>query len=224
MIISIHQPQYLPWDNFFKKIKKSDCFIFLDNVEFQKNGLQNRNQIKTSNGPIWLTVPIKQKLGQKISDVEIDNSKDWKKKHWKTINENYNKSKYFDNFKGNFQNIFLSNWNNLSELNIKIILEILMILNIKTKIYKASDLKVKGKSTELLVNLCKKINSKTYISGEGGENYLELEKFKEAGIQVIFEKNINQKPYKQNHDKIGFVPNLSIIDNLFNNGKEALEI
>ena len=224
MIISIHQPQYLPWDNFFKKIKKSDCFIFLDNVEFQKNGLQNRNQIKTSNGPIWLTVPIKQKLGQKISDVEIDNSKDWKKKHWKTINENYNKSKYFDNFKGNFQNIFLSNWNNLSELNIKIILEILMILNIKTKIYKASDLKVKGKSTELLVNLCKKINSKTYISGEGGENYLELEKFKEAGIQVIFEKNINQKPYKQNHDKIGFVQNLSIIDNLFNNGKEALEI
>ena len=86
MIISIHQPQYLPWDNFFKKIKKSDCFIFLDNVEFQKNGLQNRNQIKTSNGPIWLTVPIKQKHGQKISDVEIDNSKDWKKKHWKTIN------------------------------------------------------------------------------------------------------------------------------------------
>ena len=224
MIISIHQPQYLPWDNFFKKIKKSDCFIFLDNVEFQKNGLQNRNQIKTSNGPIWLTVPIKQKLGQKISDVEIDNSKDWKKKHWKTINENYNKSKYFDNFKGNFQNIFLSNWNNLSELNIKIILEILMILNIKTKIYKASDLKVKGKSTELLVNLCKKINSKTYISGEGGENYLELEKFKEAGIQVIFEKNINQKPYKQNHDNVGFVQNLSIIDNLFNNGKEALEI
>ena len=224
MIISIHQPQYLPWDNFFKKIKKSDCFIFLDNVEFQKNGLQNRNQIKTSNGPIWLTVPIKQKLGQKISDVEIDNSKDWKKKHWKTINENYNKSKYFDNFKGNFQNIFLSNWNNLSELNIKIILEILMILNIKTKIYKASDLKVKGKSTELLVNLRKKINSKTYISGEGGENYLELEKFKEAGIQVIFEKNINQKPYKQNHDNVGFVQNLSIIDNLFNNGKEALEI
>ena len=224
MIISIHQPQYLPWDNFFKKIKKSDCFIFLDNVEFQKNGLQNRNQIKTSNGPIWLTVPIKQKLGQKISDVEIDNSKDWKKKHWKTISENYNKSKHFDSFKGNFQNIFLSNWNNLSELNIKIILEILMILNIKTKIYKASDLKVKGKSTELLVNLCKKINSKTYISGEGGENYLELEKFKEAGIQVIFEKNINQKPYKQNHDNVGFVQNLSIIDNLFNNGKEALEI
>ena len=224
MIISIHQPQYLPWDNFFKKIKKSDCFIFLDNVEFQKNGLQNRNQIKTSNGPIWLTVPIKQKLGQKISDVEIDNSKDWKKKHWKTISENYNKSKHFDNFKGNFQNIFLSNWNNLSELNIKIILEILMILNIKTKIYKASDLKVKGKSTELLVNLCKKINSKTYMSGEGGKNYLELEKFKEAGIQVIFEKNINQKPYKQNHDNVGFVQNLSIIDNLFNNGKEALEI
>ena len=224
MIISIHQPQYLPWDNFFKKIKKSDCFIFLDNVEFQKNGLQNRNQIKTSNGPIWLTVPIKQKLGQKISDVEIDNSKDWKKKHWKTISENYNKSSYFDNFKENFQNIFLSDWNNLSELNIKIILEILMILNIKTKIYKASDLKVQGRSTELLVNLCKKIKSKTYLSGEGGKNYLDLEKFKEAGIKVIFEKNINQKPYKQNHDKLGFMKNLSIIDNLFNNGKKALEL
>ena len=71
MIVSIHQPQYLPWDNFFRKIKKSDYFIYLDNVEFQKNGLQNRNQIKTASGSTWLTVPVKHNLGQKILNETV---------------------------------------------------------------------------------------------------------------------------------------------------------
>ncbi len=70
--ISIHQPQYLPWHNYFKKMKKADIFIILDTVDFQKNGLQNRNQIKTSNGVNWLTVPVLKKKGQKIYETKID--------------------------------------------------------------------------------------------------------------------------------------------------------
>ena len=223
MIVSIHQPQYLPWDNFFRKIKKSDYFIYLDNVEFQKNGLQNRNQIKTASGSTWLTVPVKHNLGQKICDVEIDNSKNWRRKHWKTICENYSKSSYFNEFFLVFENIFKSSWINLSELNIKLISEILSILNIKTKMLKASSLNVDGNSSELIINLCKRVDCKTYLSGEGGKNYLELDKFEMAGIKVIFERNTEQKPYKQNHPNLGFVQNLSVIDNIFNNGNKVFD-
>ena len=80
MKLSIHQPQYLPWLSYFLKIEKSDNFVFLDNVNFQKNGLQNRNKIKNSNGEFWLTVPILHNTGQKIIDVKINNKINWKKK------------------------------------------------------------------------------------------------------------------------------------------------
>ena len=172
---------------------------------------------------VWEVHDDLQKLGQKICDVEIDNSKNWRNKHWRTISENYSKCLYFNKFFPAFENIFKSNWSNLSELNIKVISEILKILNINTKMLKASSINVEGNSTDLLINLCKTINCKKYLSGEGGKNYLQLDKFKSAGIEVVFEKNINQKPYKQNHSKLGFVQNLSIIDSLFNNGNKILD-
>ena len=77
MKISIHQPQFLPWLSYFLKIEKSDKFIFLDDVSFHKNGLQNRNKIKNSNGDFWLTVPILHSR-QKIIDVKINNKINWK--------------------------------------------------------------------------------------------------------------------------------------------------
>ena len=67
MKIGIHQPQFLPWLPYFLKIEACDYFVFLDIVDYQKNGLQNRNQIKSINGKQWLTIPIKNKLGQKIN-------------------------------------------------------------------------------------------------------------------------------------------------------------
>ena len=76
MIISIHQPQYLPWLPYFSKIARSDVFVFLDNVQYQKNGIQNRNELKNSNGRFWLTVPISAKFGEKICDVNINHN------HW----------------------------------------------------------------------------------------------------------------------------------------------
>ena len=52
MIISIHQPAYLPWLGYFDKINKSDLFVFLDTVQFQKNSFQNRNMILSIYGSL----------------------------------------------------------------------------------------------------------------------------------------------------------------------------
>ena len=98
MKVSIHQPQYLPWPPYFKKIDEADLFIILDSVDFQKNGLQNRNQIKTSQGAHWLTVPVEQHLGQKISEVRIQNSPNWRKKHWQAIQQNYSKAPFYSTY------------------------------------------------------------------------------------------------------------------------------
>ena len=70
MIVSIHQPQYVPWLPYFSKIARADTFVFLDNVQFQKNGLHNRNELKNSNGRFWLTAPVSAHLGDKLKEVK----------------------------------------------------------------------------------------------------------------------------------------------------------
>lgn len=67
-IVSIHQSQYLPWAAYFKKIAFSDTFVILDNVQFQKNGVQNRNKIRNKNGEFWITLPVNNKLDEAINE------------------------------------------------------------------------------------------------------------------------------------------------------------
>jgi len=216
--ISIHQPQYLPWHNYFKKMKKADIFIILDTVDFQKNGLQNRNQIKTSNGVNWLTVPVLKKKGQKIYETKIDNKNDWIKKHWKALEQSYNKSPFFNEFKNIFREVYSKKWNNLSDLNITLIKIIREILNIKNEIYLSSNLKIKGNSSQLLLNLCKHFKVNSYLMGEGSLNYLDQNMFHKNNINLLLEKNYILKNYKQNFMQKGFIPNLSVIDVIFNCG------
>ena len=106
MIVSVHQPQYIPWIGYFHKIAKSDEFVILDNVQYKKREFQNRNKILTKTGPIWLTVPVitKERFLQKISEVEIDNTVRWQEKHWESIKFNYSHSKYFKDYKNKVQN------------------------------------------------------------------------------------------------------------------------
>ena len=74
MIITAHQPNYLPWLGFFHKMYTVDKFVILDNIQFTKNMFIQRNKIKTSNGELMLTVPVRVKIDTLIKDVLIDNS------------------------------------------------------------------------------------------------------------------------------------------------------
>ena len=71
MIVTIHQPQYMPWLGYFDKADRADIFILLDDVQFKKNEWQNRNRIRTSQGWQWFTVPVLHDFGQKINEVKI---------------------------------------------------------------------------------------------------------------------------------------------------------
>ena len=65
--VAIHQPHYLPWLGYLAKWAAADVFVFLDTVQYEKNGWQNRNRIKTAAGPRWLTVPVHARLGTPIA-------------------------------------------------------------------------------------------------------------------------------------------------------------
>jgi hypothetical protein len=216
MIVSIHQPQYMPWLPYFSKIANCDTFVFLDDVQFQKNGIQNRNQLKNSQGKFWLTVPVSVKLGENINCVNsIDSG--WRKKHIKSIENNYSRSKNFNFFSDYIKDIILDHDPSLKNLNvslIKIICEKYFSLN--TKFVMQSELNVDGNGSDLILNICKALDADTYISGPGGKNYINEDKFLDNNILIEYLDNKLPSHYPQQHEKIGYINDLSALDFILN--------
>ncbi|MFH1622848.1 MAG: WbqC family protein [Candidatus Omnitrophota bacterium] len=226
MRLAIHQPNYLPYIGFFHKIHISDVFVILDTVQFVKSGplaWMNRNKIRTAQGSSWLTVPVltRGKFPVIIKEALIDNTQDWRRKHLNSLNLNYHKAEYFHRYYGFLDQLYKKEWLNLSELNVEIIQYLLKQLNIGTKIIKASDLDVKGESSDLLVNICKQVGAKEYVYGKHGEDYMELEKFEKNGIKTIAQ-NFSHPVYKQAYEP--FMENMSVVDLLFNEGENSINI
>ena len=177
MVISMHQPEHLPWLGFFHKMSLVEVFVLMDIVQYTKQNWQNRNRIRTSHGFNWIIVPIitRGKRYQKINEAEID----WRDSYWPkriigAIENNYSRAPYFSNYCDELEKIYCDiKWNKLVDLNITLINELTSWLGIKTKLINASSLGVEGKSTDLIISICKKLNAKTYLSGKFGKNYLE---------------------------------------------------
>lgn len=221
--ISVHQSQYLPWLGYFDKIDKSDAFVFLDKVQYKKREYQNRNKIRTKEGWIWLTVPVvtKGRYDQKICEVEIDNTFRWTSKHWESIKLSYSRAPYFKKYYDFFEDLYSSNWQKLMDLNVHIIQYLVRCLDIKTNIYFESDLKTGGISTERIIEICKRLRAKVYLSGAGGKDYLDEQRFVQEGIQLKYQ-HFEHPVYTQLHDK--FEPYMSVIDLLFNYGDESSKV
>jgi len=189
MIISIHQPQYLPWGGYFDKIDKSDIFVFLDNVQYEKNGWQNRNKIRTNQGIKWLTVPVRHKLGQKILDIEINGNK-WVKKHINTIEQNY-KCKNNSNWK-RIKKVLEKEHKKLLELNCELSKIIANILGFNSIFVKASEIDINAENPDdRIIEIVKKLKGEIYIAGAGGKNYMDLDKYP---FKVIFQKYSEPEP------------------------------
>ncbi len=221
--VGIHQPMYLPWLGLFDRIYKCDQFILLDNVPYSKNYFINRNKIKSPREWQWLTVPVLMKgnFGQPIKDVRIDNSTDWAKKHWLSIYHLYNKAPYFLKYSDFFEDVYKKKWDYLIDLLEHLLKYLLVALKIDTPIKKASSLAIEGQKEELILNICKTLGANEYLSGPDGRNYLRLTEWETHNINVIFH-DYRHPEYPQLYEK--FIPEMSIIDLLFNCGPKSLSI
>ena len=219
--ICIRQPGYLPFLGFFKKIESVESFVFLDDVNYSKGDWDNRNKIRTFENSMWLTVPILNNSGKLLNEVEIDYSKDWIYKHKAAIKYNYENCPFFDKYWKGIEKILDKKHRKLLELNMSLINYFISILQISTKTIFSSELEIESTGSKKLLDICKSLNSDTYISGELGSDYLDLEIFKNENITVKFEK-FEHPQYSQKYSK--FIPNMSIIDLLFNEGEKSIDI
>ena len=221
MLITIHQPQYLPWLGYLDKIDKADVFVILDNVQFKKNEWQNRNRIKTAQGCQCITVPVLYRFPEKINEVKINNKTNWSRKHLQALITNYSKSTYFDNYKSFFEDIFSRSWDRFVDINIEIIKFLISALDLKTKLVMASDLKLREEPTERLIDICKTLNGNKYLAGNDGNKHMYLELFDKEGIEVTFQ-DFKHPVYNQLFGDLE--PYMSAIDLLFNCRDDSLEI
>lgn len=224
MVIGILQPGYLPWLGFFEQVYKSDVFIVYDDVQYDKHGWRNRNRIKTPQGPLWLTVPIKVNFEDRPLniDIRIDNSTNWKKKHLLSIKHNYAKALYFQDHIAFFEEVYEREWTYLIDLDLYLIEQLIKRLGMSNKqIIRSSSLGITGGRIERLVRICQRFQADTFYEGASGKNYIDEAEFADQGIRVIYQEY--QHPvYRQLHGD--FTPFVSVIDLLLNEGSESLAI
>lgn len=215
-VIGIHQPGYLPWLGFFKKMLNSDIFVYFDDVSFVKNNYYHRNSIRANTSPLQLTIPVRMEKESKINDVKIDTTKNWQLKHKKSLLHNYSRAKYFNNYFGFIEELYEKKFKKLIDINIEIIEFLKKEFNIKTKTVFSSELNVTGSASDRILEICKLLGAEHYITGTAwAKKFLDIQDFKDNNISVEFQEFIHPV-YKQFDNN--FIPKMASIDLLFNEG------
>src|SRR3972149_7271914 len=225
MILTAHQPQYLPGLRLFDKIARSDMFVYLDTVPMESSGYENRNKIKTAQGWQWLTVPVLRSEYQSkmLCDVRIDETKYWQRKHLNAIQLSYGKATYFDWVMHYIGGIYVTNtkWKWLNRLDGHSIQWIMRMLGINTEFWWSEVGQFEGHKSDLVLDMCKKLGATKYIFGAKGRDYAKVEDFEREGIELEFQ-DFKHPTYSQLHGE--FMPNMSVIDLLMNEGPRSLDI
>lgn len=221
MIITIHQPEHLPWLGLFNKIAKADLFVILDSVQYEKNYFQNRNRIMGTNGVQWISIPVSNKghmdgsIATTLISTDPKNAK-WKEKYLQTIRMSYGKYPYFADVFHVLEEAMNTESPYFCEINISIIKAFCKKLNIDVNYIRSSELNVQGLKSDLILDICKAAKADIYIAGPSGRDYLDMKSFETEGIEVVF-NDYHHPSYPQKKSK-EFVSHLSALDLFMNVG------
>ncbi len=223
MTCAIMQPTFFPWLGYFDLIDQSDCFVIYDDVQLVKRSWQVRNRIKTSNGELFLTIPIKKTKHRddlNINQAEINHEEKWGKTHLKSLEMNYRKTVHFEEVYSFLEDHYMRSHKKLCDFNYELILKISRKIGIDSDLIKSSEIQeIKGKKEDRLISICTKLKMDTYLSPKGSSIYLEEDeskrKMKEANIKLTYHA-YNHPEYVQLYG--AFLPFMSVADLLFNVG------
>lgn len=227
MKVAIHQPNFLPWIGYFHKIKNSDLFVLLDDVQFERGkSFTSRTKIITNNVENWLTIPVLHKSRLlNINEMNVDDNFIWKKKQLKTIFLEYKRAPFFEEIYSLIESIYNSESSLLIDYNIPLITGICEYLEIDTKLICSSsipDLDNESFGWDKLLNMIIKLDASTYLSGSGNGSRRYVNEVDLLKNNIALEwQNYSPKTYNQ-FNRNEFVSNISIIDLLFNYGKKSI--
>ncbi|HEY9057050.1 MAG TPA: WbqC family protein [Aurantimonas sp.] len=219
--VAIVQSNYIPWKGYFDLIAAVDEFVLYDDVQFTQQDWRNRNLIKTPKGTRWLTVPVpkKSRIQRTIRDTPIQSGTDWCRDHWASLQGNYRQAECFAEIAEIIEPLYRCPYADLSTVNETFIRAICEFLGIGTKLSSSSDYRLDGDRTERLVGICTQTKADVYVSGPAAKDYLDEVSFAAEGIGVEWYDYSCYPSYPQMWGE--FVHGVSVLDLLFNCGKEA---
>ena len=222
MILTAHQPVYLPWLGLFHKIALADQFCVFDVAQYQTKDFNNRNKIKTNTGPIWLSVPVESKdhFNKPICNVKIINN-GWNRKHIKSISLAYKKAAYYEQYFPALEAILSNEFELLSDLNTRMLELLLEQLGIRVPVTMATTYNLQGAKSDLVLDMCLKLGASDYVFGAQGRDYADVQSFLAKGVTPYFQSYVHPQ-YQQLHG--AFEPYMSVIDLLYNEGPRSHEI
>jgi len=189
-------PTYFPSISHYVAIAKATSITFEVEDNFQKQTNRNRMYIYSPNGLQMLNIPIKhsKKAHQKYKDIRIENDFGWQKNHFKSLEAAYRTSPFFEYFEDDFRPLFEKKHEFLMDLNF----EIFNLVNTALGIHFPFE-----KTTEYFHEIPNKTDFRHLANGK----------------KDVFVNDPYTQVFKEKH---GFLPNLSILDLLFNEGRHAL--
>jgi hypothetical protein len=164
-------------------------------------------------------VKVKGRYLQSVRETQIEGD-DWADKHWTSLRHNYSRAACFDEISALLEPLYLKNrYTHLSVLNRELIEAVCGFLGIATKIGSSSDYRLEAGRTDRLASICEQAGATEYVSGPLAKAYLDEATFAGRGIGVSWFDYSGYPEYPQLWG--GFVHGVSIVDLLFNCGREA---
>ena len=218
---AILQSNYIPWKGYFNIIHDVDTFIFYDDVQYTTNDWRNRNRIKTSAGPQWLTIPVGRHIHRRICDVMLPPNSTWTEEHWRRIVAAYQSAPWFGQYRDYLEALYFGRvWTSLSQLNQAFVTGISRdLLGLSRRFASSTDYRLAGTKSARLVSLLTQVGADVYISGPSARSYLSAQEFADAGISVVWKDYAGYPEYAQAHGP--FRHDVSILDLLFHTGPRA---
>lgn len=221
-LVTIHQPDFMPWLGLFDKINKAQELIILDHVTNNPKAPEfwcRRVKMLIGGNNHWMSVSLKKddnNLFIPINSMQLNMDEKSVKKFIQSVELNYKKAAFFKEVFYLIENYFFIASTNLSERNSWFIKEVMKRLNIKTEVYFSADLSPQFSSNDMLIDLLKKRQATSYLCGAGAGSYQIDGLYTNQNIGVIY--NQFQHPTYQQFNTKEFVKGLSIIDALMNLG------
>ena len=221
---AIVQPSYIPWRGYFDLIRRTDVFVFYDDVQYDRRGWRNRNRIKTPAGTQWLTIPVHARGAQTehipINEIRFAET-DWPREPLETLRRSYSRAPHFNDYSDCFELVYASPPPLLADFTIALTIDIASFLDIETRFIRASSLNASGRSTERLIDVLRKIGATQYLSGPSAKSYIDEQQFGDAGIALEWMEYAYPE-YEQFHPP--YDPYVTILDLLFMTGPAATRL
>jgi hypothetical protein len=220
MRIAILQPGYLPWLGFFEQMAYADCFVYFDDVQFTRKDWRSRNRVKTSAGPVWLSVPTRKAARETpIHQIEINYQERWAEKHLRTIQHAYQKTPYFEPLFGQLSQVLAREFRLLQELDAALVEVLRRHLGLDTPIRWSSELGIQtDDKNERILKICQALGADLLYDGKAAEAFVDVGYFAAHGVQVVFQ-DYQHPVYRQLWGE--FVSHLSVVDLIMNMGPVA---